>query len=148
MIYYLTVCLQVHGQHQLKDTKNNFMKPELKNEQKNGLEKSNIPNVATLPKPEQKKAEPAKQTIDDRILKIEQLRSLSVKRKKALDTLNELKAFTFAADDSCTITIEDSQRHSFESGNSNLIGLLKNYLETLLNDKISALDDEILSFQI
>lgn len=127
--------------------------PEVKKEQQNGQDKPGAPAIAVVPKPAvqadaQKKPEPAKQSIDDRILKIDQLRSLSVKRQRTVQTLNELKGFHFAADDSCTLTIEDSQRHSFETGNSNLIGMLKNYLEALLNDKISALDDEILNFQI
>jgi hypothetical protein len=44
--------------------------------------------------------------------------------------------------------IGDGQGQKFQTSNSNLIGLLKDYFITLLNDRISALDDEIMSFNL
>ncbi|MCB9065448.1 MAG: hypothetical protein H6551_09950 [Chitinophagales bacterium] len=42
------------------------------------------------------------------------------------------------------LVINDNQGHKFQTGNTNLVNLLKEHLELLLNDKVSALDDEIL----
>lgn len=95
-----------------------------------------------------KQAEPVKPSIEDRIQKVEELRSLTGKRHRTLDTLNNLRTFNFGADDSCVLMIQDSQGHKFQTGNSNLVSMLKGYLEATLGDKVSALDDEILNFKI
>ncbi len=105
---------------------------------------------ASIPAPvkhDAKKQEP-KVTIEDRILKVEELRSMTTKRQKTLSTLHQLKTFQFASDDSCFIAITDSQGQKFQTGNSNLVNLLRSYLEAVLHDKIAALDDEILAFTI
>lgn len=128
------------------------MKTLIKTEQKNGTAHSNTPDVkAIIPVPEKQEAKKAQSGVSDieaRIMKVEELRSLTTKRQKTVTTLHELKSFQFAADDSCFITIADSQNRKFQTGNSNLVTLLRNYLEAVLNDKISALDDEILAFTI
>lgn len=128
------------------------MKP-VKDEQKNGTTKQDMPHVkaplqAPLPPAPAKQAETVKPTIEERIQKVEELRSLTAKRHRTINTLHQLRAFHFASDDTCVLTIMDSQRQKFETGNSNLIALLKSYLEAVLADKVSALDDDILDFKI
>ena len=125
------------------------MKPQVKTEQKNGT--ANTPDLKTIPaieKHDAKKPQPGVSNIEARIMKVEDLRSLTSKTQTTVTTLHELKAFQFAADVSCFITIADGQNRKFHTGNSNLVTLLRNYLEAVLNDKISALDDEILAFTI
>ena len=122
-------------------------------EQKNGTTKQAMPDVKAPVQPPQqtqtaKSSEVSKPSIEDRIQKVEELRSLTAKRHRTINTLHQLRAFHFASDDTCILTIMDSQRQKFETGNSNLIALLKNYLEAVLADKVSALDDEILDFKI
>jgi len=116
-------------------------------DQKNGTEKDNVPNVVapiTKPLPENK----AKITLEERIQRVEELRSLTMKRQYTIGTVHNLRSFHFASDDSCNLVLTDSQGHKFQTGNTNLIALLKDYLEKVLNDKVSALDDEILAFQV
>lgn len=116
-------------------------------DQKNGTEKDTVPNVVapiTKPLPENK----AKITLEERIQRVEELRSLTMKRQYTIGTVHNLRSFHFASDDSCNLVLTDSQGHKFQTGNTNLIALLKDYLEKVLNDKVSALDDEILAFQV
>lgn len=116
-------------------------------DQKNGTEKDIVPNVVvpiTKPLPENK----AKITLEERIQRVEELRSLTMKRQYTIGTVHNLRSFHFASDDSCNLVLTDSQGHKFQTGNTNLIALLKDYLEKVLNDKVSALDDEILAFQV
>lgn len=115
--------------------------------QKNGTEKDTVPNVVapiTKPLPESK----GKITLEERIQRVEELRSLTMKRQYTIGTVHNLRSFHFASDDSCNLVLTDSQGHKFQTGNTNLIALLKDYLEKVLNDKVSALDDEILAFQV
>ncbi len=116
-------------------------------DQKNGTEKDNVPNVVapiTKPLPENK----AKITLEERIQRVEELRSLTMKRQYTIGTVHNLRSFHFASDDSCNLVLTDSQGHKFQTGNTNLIALLKDYLEKVLKDKVSALDDEILDFKV
>lgn len=116
-------------------------------DQKNGTEKDIVPNVVApivKPVPENK----AKITLEERIQRVEELRSLTMKRQYTIGTVHNLRSFHFASDDSCNLVLTDSQGHKFQTGNTNLIALLKDYLEKVLNDKVSALDDEILDFKV
>ncbi len=117
----------------------------------NGTTKTAIPEIKTaIPAPQQPKKEAATKqpTLDDRIQRIEELRALTLKRQRLIATLNQLRSFQFASDDNCVLSIADGQAQKFVTNNSNLIGLLRDYFTTLLNDKISALDDEIMNFKL
>ncbi len=124
----------------------------LKNAQKNGLQKGNDPkNVAVVPKPNPapaKAAEPTKSTLEAIIQKADELRGLTTKRQRTIDTYNQIRTFTFSSDENCVLTIVDSQGAKFQTNNSNLINLLKEYFAKILGDKVSALDDEILNFTL
>lgn len=132
------------------DTNQKVMSTVVKKNQANGTEKPNIPNVVapkTLPQPE-KPQNATKVSLEERIQRVEELRSLTGKRHRTIETLNNLRTFSFGSDDSCVLMIQDSQGHKFQTGNSNLVTLLKEYLQARLNEKVSALDDEILDFKL
>lgn len=136
------------GRHKLERNMNNTA---VKKNQKNGTEKSAIPNVkAPIVKPtsEAKQQSTAKVSLEERIQRVEELRSLTGKRHRTIETLNSLRTFSFGSDDSCVLMIQDSQGYKFQTGNSNLVTLLKDYLQTRLNEKVSALDDEIMEFKL
>lgn len=121
----------------------------LKNTAKtNGIGKPPVPEVKTIPVPQPKKEETAKPSLEDRIQKVEELRSLTYKRQRTIDILHQLRNFQFASDDNCVLMLSDGQNQKFQTNNSNLIALLRDYFTSLLNDKISALDDEILNFKL
>lgn len=123
----------------------------VKKDQKNGTEDKAIPNVqAPIVKPqaEAKPQNTAKVSLEERIQRVEEIRSLTGKRYRTIETLNNLRTFSFGSDDSCVLIIQDSQGHKFQTGNSNLVSLLKDYLQATLSDKVSALDDEIMGFNL
>lgn len=123
----------------------------VKKDQKNGTENKAIPNVqAPIVKPqvEAKPQNTAKVSLEERIQRVEEIRSLTGKRHRTIETLNNLRTFSFGSDDSCQLVLTDSQGHKFQTGNSNLVSLLKDYLQATLSDKVSALDDEIMGFNL
>jgi len=126
------------------------MSTNLKKDQQNGVAKPQMPDVkAPITKPQNEKlAEAVKPSLDERIQKIEELRSLTGKRQNTLNTLHNLRGFTFASDENCKLMLMDSQNNRFETNNTNLITLLTSYFVAVLSDKVSALDDEILSFKL
>ncbi|MBL7682036.1 MAG: hypothetical protein JNK00_01655 [Flavipsychrobacter sp.] len=126
------------------------MNTNLKKDQKNGIAKLPIPNVQTpITKPQNDKAaDTVKPSLDERIQKVEELRSLTWKRQNTLNTLHNLRGFTFASDENCKLVLMDSQNNKFETNNTNLITMLTSYFIAVLGDKVSALDDEILNFKL
>ncbi len=128
-----------------------MMNTNLKKDQKNGITKMTaMPNVqapATKPQTE-KAAEAVKPSLDERIQRIEELRALTTKRQNTLNTLHNLRGFTFASDENCKLSLLDSQGNRFETNNTNLITLLTSYFTSVLGDKVSALDDEIMNFKL
>lgn len=126
------------------------MKNVVKNAKPNGTVKQEMPNVqAVITKPvNDKPTEGARPSLEDRIQRVEELRGLTQKRHRAIDTLNQVRTFQFASDDNCVLTLVDGTGQKFQTNNSNLIGLLNSYFTTLLADKVSALDDEILTFKL
>ena len=126
------------------------MTTNLKKEQKNGVAKQNVPDVkAPIAKPQTEKVvEPVKPSLDERIQKIEELRSLTTKRQNTLNTLHNMRGFTFASDENCKLVLMDSQNNRFETNNTNLITMLTSYFMSVLGDKVSVLDDEILNFKL
>lgn len=126
------------------------MTTNLKKDQKNGVTKPQMPDVkAPITKPQtEKKAEAAKPTLEERIQRVEELRSLTMKRQRTVETLHNVRTFSFASDDSCILTMKDSKGQSFETSNTNLINMLTGFLTTLLSDKVSSLDDDILEFKL
>lgn len=125
------------------------MNTSVKNNQKNGAAKS-VPNVkAAVSKPaHEKKQDKVKLTLEERIQKVEELRSLTNKRQRTVDTLHDLRTFQFGSDENCTLVLTDSQGLKFATNNSNLISMLADYFTSILGDKVSALDDEIISFKL
>lgn len=124
------------------------MSTAVKKNQKNGVD-TKAPDVkAPQTKPATAKKEAKPVTLEDRIQKVDELKSLTEKRHRTISTLHNLRSFNFGSDDSSVLVISDSQGHKFQTGNTNLVSLLKDHLETLLNDKVSALDDEILGYQL
>lgn len=125
------------------------MKQQIKNEQKNGIAKAAQPNViAPVTKPQPKKDEAEKPSLEERIQRVDELKALTLKRQRTIETLHNVRTFNFASDDNCVLSLVDSQGAKFQTNNSNLISLLKDYFVALLNDKVSALDDEILAFKL
>lgn len=126
------------------------MTTNLKKDQQNGVAKPQMPDLkAPIAKPQNEKvAEPVKPSLDERIQKIEELRSLTGKRQNTLNTLHNLRGFTFASDENCKLMLMDSQNNRFETNNTNLITLLTSYFVAVLSDKVSGLDDEILNFKL
>lgn len=116
----------------------------------NRATKTAAPNVQVpITKPQTvKKLETTAPSLEERIQKADELKSLTVKRARTIKTLHHIRTFSFASDDNCTLTITDSERQEFETSNSNLISLLKEYLIKVLSDKVSELDDEILAFNL
>ncbi len=125
------------------------MKQQLKNDQKNGIDKNapvvTVPIVKPAPHNEDKVIKPS---LEERIQRVEELRSLTMKRQRTVETLHNVRTFSFASDDSCILTLKDSKGQSFETSNTNLVNLLTGFLTTLLSDKVSSLDDEILEFKL
>ncbi len=126
---------------------------QIKTEQKNGTAAANkMPDVKAKPvKPaphNAKKETVVKPSLEERILKADELKSLTVKRAKTNETLHHIRAFSFNSDDSCTLTLEDSSRQMFETSNSNLINLLREHLIDLLTNKVAELDKQILAFNL
>ncbi len=127
------------------------MTTNLKKEQKNGTAKTAMPNVqAPIQKPvkDEKPAEPTKPTLEERIQRVDELKALTLKRQRTIETLHNVRTFNFTSDENCLLSLRDSAGNKFETGNTNLIGMLKDYFITLLTDKVSALDDEILVFKL
>lgn len=123
----------------------------MKNEKANGLAKPAMPIVqAPIEKPvkEERAAEPARPSLEERIQRVDELKALTLKRQRTIETLHNVRTFNFASDDNCVLSLVDSQGAKFQTNNSNLISLLKDYFVALLSDKVSALDDEILSFKL
>lgn len=149
-IYFLTVCLYATCARTYRQTQIEIAMNTVKKNQKNGTEKTAIPDVkAPIVKPEPEKQQSmVKPSLEERIQRVEELRSLTGKRHRTIETLNNLRTFNFGSDDSCTLAIHDSQGHKFQTGNSNLVSLLKEYLQARLNEKVSALDDEIMEFKL
>ncbi len=123
------------------------MSTAVKKNQTNGA-KTKAPNVKVQPaKPaSSKKDQPV--SLEERIQKADEFKSLTEKRHRTISTLHSLRSFNFGSDDSCVLVISDSQGHKFQTGNTNLVSMLKNHLEALLSDKVSALDDEIMEFKL
>ncbi|MEZ5016070.1 MAG: hypothetical protein R2800_03405 [Flavipsychrobacter sp.] len=121
----------------------------VKKNQRNGVDtkapKVQVPQTKPVPTAKQE-AKPL--TLEERIQKVDELKSLTEKRHRTITTLHGLRSFNFGSDDSCVLVISDSQGHKFQTGNTNLVTLLKDHLEVLLNDKVSALDDEIMGFKM
>lgn len=126
------------------------MNTQIKKEQKNGTIKASTPTLKTnSSKPQTKsKQENAKISLEERIQKVDELRSLTGKRQRTVETLHQLRTFQFGSDENCTLVLTDSQGMKFATNNSNLISMLSDYFVALLNDKVSALDDEILAFKL
>lgn len=128
------------------------MKQQIRNDQKNGIDKTAPVVTAPIAKPaphkEDKEDKAAKPSLEERIQRVEELRSLTMKRQRTVETLHNVRTFSFASDDSCILTLKDSKGQSFETSNTNLINMLTGFLTTLLNDKVSSLDDEILEFKL
>ena len=123
---------------------------QIKDEQKNGNAKTAMPDVkAAIIKPQpEKKTEAEKPTLEERIQRVDELKALTLKRQRTLETLHNIRTFNLTSDENCLLSLRDSANNKFETGNTNLIGLLKDYFVTLLTDKVSALDDEILAFKL
>ena len=121
----------------------------VKSNQKNAATKP-APQVKKMPTPQTlpKKEQPAKVSLEDRIQKVEELRSLTGKRQRTIDTLHQLRAFHFVSDENCTLSLIDSNGNKFSTSNTNLITLLKDYFISLLDDKVSGLDDDIVGFKL
>lgn len=126
------------------------MSTQIKKDQKNGIAKQPTSGVkaATTKPATDKKTDTVQPTLEERIQRVEELRSLTHKRHRTIETLHNIRTFNFASDDSCILILKDSQGQKFETGNTNLINLLKDYLVALLGDKVSSLDDEILAFKL
>lgn len=123
----------------------------MKRDQKNGKENKAMENVqAPLAKPqaEAKQQSTAKVSLEERIQRVEEKRPLTGKRSRTIETLNHLQTFRFGRDDSGVLIIQDCQGHKFQTGNSNLLSSLKDYLQVTLNGKASTLDDEIMRFSL
>ena len=137
------------GQHSSQAQKK-FMKQQIKNEQKNGSVKTAQPNVSMpITKPQPKKQDEVKTpSLEERIQRVDELKALTLKRQRTIETLHNVRTFNFASDDNCVLSLVDSQGAKFQTNNSNLISLLKDYFVALLNDKVSTLDDEILAFKL
>ncbi len=125
------------------------MKQQIRNDQKNGIDKTAPAVTAPIAKPAPHKEDKAtKPSLEERIQRVEELRSLTMKRQRTVETLHNVRTFSFASDDSCVLTLKDSKGQTFETSNTNLINMLTGFLTTLLNDKVSSLDDEILEFKL
>ncbi len=124
------------------------MSTAVKKNQRNGEDKKAPSVKVPQTKPATAKKEVKPVTLEERIQKVDELKSLTEKRYRTITTLHSLRSFSFGSDDSSVLVISDSQGHKFQTGNTNLVNLLKDYLEVLLNDKVSALDDEILQFSL
>lgn len=123
------------------------MSNNIKEEQKNGKAANAAATVKAPPKTNRKatKKEP---TLEERIQRVDELKSLTLKRQRTIETLHQIRTFSFASDENCLLSLRDSQNNIFETGNTNLIGLLKEYFILILNEKVSELDDEILAFSL
>lgn len=126
-------------------------KTELQNGTVNKVAKR--PNVKTkiskpTPHSAVKETMTTKPSLEERIQKADELKSLTLKRARTINTLHHLRSFNFASDDNCTLTITDSEHQQFETSNSNLIGMLKEHLISVLSNKVSELDDEIIAFNL
>lgn len=124
------------------------MNTTVKKNQRNGADTKAPKTVAKITKPESTNKQDKPITLEEKIQKAEELKSLTEKRHRTITTLHGLRSFNFASDDSCVLVISDSQGHKFQTSNTNLVSLLENHLERLLNDKVSALDSEIMGFKL
>ncbi len=121
----------------------------VKSNQKNGAaSKTNTPAQTQKVSETSTAKQQPKVSLEDRIQKVEELRSLTGKRQRTVDTYHQLRTFQFGSDENCTLVLTDSQGQKFATNNSALISMLTDYFATLLNDKVSELDDEILTFKL
>ncbi len=86
--------------------------------------------------------------LEERIQRVTELRGITAKRARSLETLNKLRTFKYAGDDSCTLEIRDAAGNRFGTGNSNLIALLSEHLEGLLQGKLTELNQQIVDFSL
>lgn len=87
-------------------------------------------------------------SLAERIERVKLLDGLVNKRQKVVATLTDLRKFQFSADESCELELSDSSGKEFRTGNSNLIGMLSTHLESLLQDKVKELDEQIQDFDL
>lgn len=122
------------------------MSTSIRKEQKNGTATPSTKATGVKPQLEQQQAK--KPTLEERIQRVEELRSLTGKRQRTVETLHNIRTFQFGSDDNCTLMLTDSQGMRFTTNNSTLISILSDYFVSVLSDKVSALDEEILSFKL
>ena len=123
------------------------MSTSIKKDQKNGTTTPGTRATSSKLQPA-KKQNTSKPTLEERIQRVEDLRSLTGKRQRTVETLHDLRTFQFGSDENCTLVLTDSQGMKFATNNSNLILMLSDYFISILSDKVSALDDEILGFKL
>lgn len=138
------------GQQSQQTQTQKLMSVQIKKDQKNGATKPAAPKTKSQSaKPQmQKKEDSTKLTLEERIQKVDELRSLTQKRQRTVDTLHDIRTFQFGSDENCTLVLTDSQGMKFATNNSNLISMLADYFTAILGDKVSALDDEIMAFKL
>lgn len=123
------------------------MSTAVKKNQRNGVD-TKAPDAKVQPAKPVSSQKEQSVSLEERIQKADEFKSLTEKRHRTISTLHGLRSFNFGSDDSCVLVISDSQGHKFQTGNTNLVSMLKNHLEALLNDKVSVLDDEIMGFKL
>ncbi len=87
-------------------------------------------------------------SIEEKMQRIEELKGLSGKRMLTVETLNNLKTFSFASSESAQLVIKDSEGKEFSTFNSNLIGLLTEHLRIMLEQKKAEIEAAILEYSL
>ena len=85
--------------------------------------------------------------LDERINRFEKLRGLASKREQLVSTLGQLTKFNYNAGDS-SFHLKDANGMSFATGNTNLIKLVTEQLQSTLEARKNELEAEIIAFEL
>lgn len=86
--------------------------------------------------------------LDDRIQKFEKLRGLATQRERLTQTLSELTKFNYNQDDSSSFYLRDSRNLEFKTTNTNLIKLVTTHLQSILEQRKSEIEEQIMRFEL
>ncbi|MBO6516078.1 MAG: hypothetical protein JJ975_05970 [Bacteroidia bacterium] len=101
-------------------------------------------NVVVPPAPK-----PKMRTLEDRLQCVNELKALTDKRNIFVKRRSEIREFNFGSDEhSADLIVQDQVGRKFQTRNGYLIKSLVNHLETMINEKITQIDQAILEFEV
>ncbi len=86
-------------------------------------------------------------SLDERLIRFEELKGLNSKRDYVTRTLTEVQKFNFGTNGSSSLILQDETGHQFSTSNTNLITMLAENLQERLESKKKELEEKIMTFE-